>query len=91
MERLATQKLIEWNKSTNRKPLIVWGARQVGKTYLVKDILPTSIIKIVISTLTARKKMKFVNFAFLPQTQKRLLSSYLSKRQANRQQNLIDF
>ena len=38
MERLATQKLIEWNKSTNRKPLIVWGESQVGKTYLVKDI-----------------------------------------------------
>lgn len=45
MERLATQKLIEWNDSFNRKPLIVWGARQVGKTYLVKDIFAESYYK----------------------------------------------
>lgn len=38
MERIALQKLIDWNNSKRRKPLIVWGARQVGKTYLVKDI-----------------------------------------------------
>ena len=38
MERIALQKLIEWNNSKRKKPLIVWGARQVGKTYLVKDI-----------------------------------------------------
>lgn len=38
MERMALQKLVEWNNSKRRKPLIVWGARQVGKTYLVLDI-----------------------------------------------------
>ncbi len=38
MERLAMQKLIDWNNNNKRKPLIVWGARQVGKTYLVKDL-----------------------------------------------------
>lgn len=27
-----------WQKNPRRKPLIVWGARQVGKTYLVKDL-----------------------------------------------------
>ena len=32
MERNALQKLIEWNRNKRRKPLIVWGARQVGKT-----------------------------------------------------------
>ena len=45
MERSATKKLIEWNKSANRKPLIVWGARQVGKTYLVKDIFAERFYK----------------------------------------------
>ena len=39
MERTAIEKLIKWNESARRKPLIVWGARQVGKTYLIKDIL----------------------------------------------------
>ena len=38
MERIAIQDLIRWNSNKRRKPLIVWGARQVGKTYLVKDI-----------------------------------------------------
>lgn len=38
MERIALQKLVEWNNNKRKKPLIVWGARQVGKTYLVKDI-----------------------------------------------------
>ncbi len=38
MERIALQKLVEWNNSKHRKPLIVWGARQVGKTYLVKEL-----------------------------------------------------
>lgn len=35
MERVALQNLIDWNNNPRRKPLIVWGARQVGKTYLV--------------------------------------------------------
>lgn len=38
MERIALQKLIDWNNSKRKKPLIIWGARQVGKTYLVKEI-----------------------------------------------------
>lgn len=38
MLRNATNLLTKWNVRNNRKPLIVWGARQVGKTYLVKDI-----------------------------------------------------
>ncbi len=42
MERIALQKLTDWNNSKRRKPLIVWGARQVGKTYLVRDIFAES-------------------------------------------------
>ena len=38
MERIALQKLINWNNNKRKKPLIVWGARQVGKTYLVQEI-----------------------------------------------------
>lgn len=36
MERIAYQKLQEWKKSRNRKPLLIRGARQVGKTWLMK-------------------------------------------------------
>lgn len=45
MERIATQKLIEWKNNKHKKPLIVWGARQVGKTYLVKDIFAETYYK----------------------------------------------
>jgi len=38
MERLCTEKLNLWFESKNRKPLIIWGARQVGKTYLVTKL-----------------------------------------------------
>ena len=45
MERIALQKLIDWNKDKRKKPLIVWGARQVGKTYLVKEIFAETYYK----------------------------------------------
>jgi hypothetical protein len=33
MKRNVTQKLLQWKNSKRRKPLILRGARQVGKTY----------------------------------------------------------
>lgn len=36
MKREIIEKLVEWKNSKNRKPLIVHGARQVGKTYIIK-------------------------------------------------------
>jgi len=45
MERFATKKLVEWNNNKRKKPLIVWGARQVGKTYLVRDIFAETYYK----------------------------------------------
>lgn len=38
LKRNASAELIKWHNNKRRKPLVVWGARQVGKTYLVKDI-----------------------------------------------------
>lgn len=35
MERKIYQDLIRWKNSTDRKPLILQGARQVGKTYII--------------------------------------------------------
>ena len=35
MKRKIYQKLLEWKNSSQRKPLVLMGARQVGKTYLV--------------------------------------------------------
>ena len=37
MQRFALSYLKDWISKPNRKPLIVRGARQVGKSYLVRD------------------------------------------------------
>ena len=37
MQREIIKELINWKESKNRKPLIVHGARQVGKTYIIKE------------------------------------------------------
>ena len=37
MERTALQQLIKWKEQPHRKPLIVRGARQTGKTWLIKE------------------------------------------------------
>ena len=37
MKREIINDLIKWKNSKNRKPLIIHGARQVGKTYIIKE------------------------------------------------------
>ena len=37
MNRLLIQEMVAWKNSKNRKPLIIQGARQVGKTWLMKE------------------------------------------------------
>mgnify|MGYP003071542542 CR=1 FL=1 len=37
MRRFALERLKEWKEKKNRKPLIIRGARQVGKTWLMKE------------------------------------------------------
>lgn len=37
MIRKAYKKLLEWDKKKNKKPLILMGARQVGKTWLMEE------------------------------------------------------
>jgi predicted AAA+ superfamily ATPase len=38
MERKAEHQLLQWKDSRNRKPLLIYGARQVGKTWLMKKL-----------------------------------------------------
>lgn len=37
MKRFAMTELIKWKEKINRKPLVIEGARQVGKTWLMKE------------------------------------------------------
>lgn len=47
MKRYAVNKLINWKESPNRKPLIIRGARQVGKTWLMKEFGKTQYKKTI--------------------------------------------
>jgi predicted AAA+ superfamily ATPase len=38
MKRIAEKRLLEWRNEANFKPLILMGARQVGKTWLMKNL-----------------------------------------------------
>lgn len=37
MKRFLMDKLIAWKNNDHRKPMVLWGARQVGKTWLMKE------------------------------------------------------
>ena len=39
MKRMAEQQIMGWKDSLRRKPLVIRGARQVGKTWLVENVL----------------------------------------------------
>lgn len=51
MRRDAMQQLYDWKEKTTRKPLIVRGARQVGKTWLMKEFASS-----------AYKQFAYINF-----------------------------
>lgn len=47
MKRLIYRKLIEWKNRKEHKPLILLGARQVGKTYILKEFGKNEFKKLV--------------------------------------------
>lgn len=60
MKRYAMQQLIEWKNKQNRKPLVLKGARQVGKTWLMKEFGRTQFKKIAYITFYNNQRMKKV-------------------------------
>ena len=55
MQRNALQQLLAWKNSANRKPLVIQGARQVGKTWLMKTFAKQHYAK-----------MAYISFADMP-------------------------
>lgn len=58
MQRIDIQYLIEWKKNKNRKPLIIRGARQVGKTWLMKEFGKTAYTDMVYVNFEADPVMR---------------------------------
>lgn len=60
MERIGYNLLIQWKNSKNRKPLIVNGARQVGKTWLLNEFAKREYKKKVMFSLDRHEKVREV-------------------------------
>ncbi|MBQ8165067.1 MAG: ATP-binding protein [Clostridia bacterium] len=57
MYRLAIEDLYKWKKSANRKPLIIEGARQVGKTWLMREFGKQAYEKTVYINFDSNSRM----------------------------------
>jgi len=58
MKRKLLKKLIEWKNNKNKKPLILEGARQVGKTWLMKEFGKTQYKKAAYINFDRNDKMR---------------------------------
>lgn len=57
MYRTAIEKLIKWKASPRRKPLIIEGARQVGKTWLMKEFGKQAYVDTVYINFDSNSRM----------------------------------
>ena len=57
MKREKFNELIAWKKATSRKPLIIRGARQVGKTWLMKEFGNTQYTQTVYINFEKNKRL----------------------------------
>lgn len=57
MYRTAMDTLLQWKEKINRKPLIIMGARQVGKTWLMKEFGKTHYEKTAYISFYNNKRM----------------------------------
>ncbi len=62
MYRKYINNLVNWLNSDRRKPLMVWGARQVGKTTLIKDIFAEQYFKDKYIYIDCRTNHAFVDY-----------------------------
>jgi len=59
MKRNLTSQLLDWIDKPNRKPLVLRGARQVGKTWLVRDFAQRAKLRLI--ELNFEKQIEFVS------------------------------
>jgi predicted AAA+ superfamily ATPase len=57
MYRIALEKLLKWKESPRRKPLIIEGARQVGKTWLMKTFGQQAYADVVYVNFDSNSRM----------------------------------
>jgi predicted AAA+ superfamily ATPase len=81
MKRLVHKDLVEWKNSPQRKPLILYGARQVGKTWLLKEFRQSDFKRtFYINFDTDRKIHSLFGDDISPQTIIRGLENYFNEK-----------
>ena len=91
MHRFAIEKLEKWKNTKNHKPLIINGARQVGKTYLMKEFAENYYDDYVYVNFEQNKKaVKFFDGNIDPYHIVSLLEYEFSKK-INKKNTLIIF
>ena len=63
MNRKYLTKLEEWINKPDRKPLMIWGARQVGKSYLVEELFAKKYFKGRYLKIDLSDEVDFVEYA----------------------------
>ena len=58
MERFAIKELEKWKNKSNRKPMVLMGARQVGKTWLMKTFGEKNYKKVAYISFYNNQAMK---------------------------------
>ncbi len=58
MKRILTDRLLDWKNSLTRKPLVIRGARQVGKTWLMKEFGKSQFSQVAYINFENNKALK---------------------------------
>lgn len=81
MKRILLEKLLSWKNKSQRKPLLIDGARQTGKTYLLKELLGQHFKNVVrIDFLeTPEVADAFVRISVIPNSDSGVIRSPVSR------------
>jgi len=79
MERKYLTNLVEWYKDEDRKPMLVLGARQVGKSYLIEELFAKRYFKDKYLRIDCSDDTDFVNYVFENDNLQKVLD-YISAR-----------
>ncbi len=80
MKRDIYNTLIDWKNSDNRRPLLIRGARQTGKTYIVKKFGNTEFSELIYLNLERNPEYKEVFSSHNPEDILEMITLYTGKK-----------
>ncbi len=81
LKRLKSNELVNWLNNPRRKPLVLWGARQVGKTVLIQNFLNENFKDYVYIDLVKNKRAcEFFKSCIDPEKHLRFIEAEYGKK-----------